>query len=1856
MAPGRGAEPSSCNISVDAGPDQDVCFPGGQVQLSGSVSGPVLSYSWSPAVGLSDPFSLTPTALVNQTTTYQLTASSVETDVNLIANGDFEQGNAGFTSDYTYAPNDLSANGTYSVTTSPALVWSNFPDCVDHTSGTGMAMVVNGGAAPGENVWCQTISVTPNSDYLFSFWATTLIPIFPAQLQISVNGQLVGPVFGLGNNFCSWTPFSQQFNVGNASTIDLCIVSQGGAPFIGNDFALDDLALNPICTRTDEMTVELIQLQAIAPFILPLSCSSPQITIDASASSSGPGITYQWTTADGHIVSGANTLMPLIDAPGTYILTITYQSATSLCTATASTLVVADPSDPQVFIGPPDTLSCLQPAITLQGSANVSGAGVSFLWMTSNGNILSDPAQANVQVDEPGVYYLLLSDANSGCTDMDSVQVLQDPQSPQAIVQADTLTLNCYLPQGILDGSASTPSTLLFQWTTAGGHILSDPLADTLLVDSAGSYQLLITDTLQGCSDSVSVLVLEDFRRPSSAVDSAVLQTLTCAHPQLWLEAVWADTLGAFDYSWQTTDGHILQGADSSAALAGSAGLYFFANTFLETGCSDTVFVSLSANFTTPQPALPDSAVLNCLQPSLWLFHADTSASGYTSQWSLNGSLLSNADSLEVQMAGLYELLLTDTLNGCSALDSALVLENTAPPLVQIASPDTLSCQQLQLTLEASGSQQGPDLLPVWSTNTGLINSDSTGVYSIEVTASAWYFFTLTDTLSGCTTTDSVFVAQQADVPLIDLDYGSGILGCADTLLAQLAVSTASGLAIINWATDTGVYNLLSDSMALITAPGLFWVSVTDPQSDCSSIEFFEVEPDTIAPQLQIPDSLVLNCYQPIDTLQALVQTSSAHPYSLQWTDEQGNVLPLLDTTSVAFSQPGWYEVVLLDSVNGCTVSASLQVLSDMSAPVLNLAEADTLTCAEIVLSKEVLADAGAHPLSYTWSTDNGHILGSADSALIQLDSAGIYTVLVQDLENGCTASDSIEVFSNQDNPQISIAEPDTLNCAQEEILLDATASEQGSFHWFTDNGQILSGENSPQPLISAPGDYVLQLTDTQNGCTTFDTVTVTADMSSPQLTVADSLLLNCYQPADTLQVAVQTFSGHPFSLQWADALGNVLSLLDSVSVVFDAPGSYAVQVEDLVNGCSTTATLQVSGDTSAPVLDLAEADTLSCVEPYLLAEVFADAGMHPLTYAWSTLDGHILGATDGPQILLDAAGVYAVLVQDVENGCTAEDSLSVAPAPPPPVLDLAEADTLTCYEPYLDIAVGVTGASNSLAYSWTTVTGHFTGAVDEAVAGVDWEGWYWVEVQDLATGCVAVDSIWIEEGRAFPEAQASASGTITCDQPEVSLSAAGSSSGTDVSYLWTTAGGAFSGPVNQFEAVAVAAGSYLLQVTYQSNGCSSWASVTVESDVALPSLELALPDTITCAQPVVSLSANTDLPDSLALWHWQVEEGALEGDLFGGSVLALEAGTYVVFLENASNQCMVSDTVSVWADTISPEVFAGEDVYLSCEEESVWLLGSVAFNGQLNIYWETADGLLLSGEDTAVAEAGAAGAYVLFVENQLNGCVNSDTAEVFQQWPQSMSLEVQQPDCAQPLGAITVLEIEGGLEPYLYSIDGGLSFSAQFSFEGLEPGTYEVVAEDIQGCRLEEVVQLVEPPVFLLHFAEEVYYIRYGESVLLDPGWAGGVPASWQWSPAEGLSCADCAMPEAGPLQTTRYEVQAVSEEGCEASASVLVVTDEREPVYIPNAFSPNGDGYNDVFEVYLPQGSESQLLSLQIFDRWGESVFLWEGEGSSGLKGWNGTFRGQPVQAGVYVYVLQLRDREGRTRIFSGDFVLVR
>ncbi len=1851
-------EPLSCNISVQAGPDQDLCFPGGQVQLSGSVSGPVLNYSWSPQAGLSNPFVLNPMAFVTQTTTYQLTASSVETDVNLIVNGDFEAGNTGFTSDYLYAPNDLSVPGTYSITTSPVLVWSNFPDCVDHTSGSGMSMVINGDASPGDNIWCQTISVTPNSSYVFSFWATTLLPLFPGQLQIFVNGQPVSPVFGLGSDFCDWTFFSQQFTVGNVTSMDLCIVSQGAETLIGNDFALDDLVLHPICTQTDEVTIQLIELEANSPFLIPLSCANPQLTIPATASS-GPNISYQWTTADGNIVSGANTLSPVVDMAGTYTLTVTFQSPTASCSVSTSTIVINDPNDPRVLIAPPDTLSCSQPSLWIDGGGTSTGPDISYLWTTADGNIVSDPTQLQIEVNAPGTYVLQLTEASTGCTDQGQVTVPLAADAPHAEVLEDTLLLSCYYPQVLIDASLSSQGmSFIYQWMSPGDSVLSAPAHDSLWADTTGWYLLVVTDTLQACSDSAWVWVEQDFSTPESSLDT--LPSLDCYNPQVWLQASWNNAFDSLSYFWQTQTGSILSATDSSAILVDSAGLYVFVNTLLSTGCSDTLWVGLSANTTTPVLVLPDTLWLTCGQPVLWLSNQASNSEVYLYEWSDSTGVLQMQDTLTVQQAGVYEVLALDTLNGCMASDSVIVLENNQLPEIVIVPPDTLSCETLVVQIDASASSQGLYLLPVWSTTDGHIVSDSMGIYQIEVDVPGWYYLSLTDTLTGCTSVDSVLVPVAAGIPQVDVHYGSGIIDCSGSLAVQAEVSTTSEQVYTFWMTADGSFHPGNDSLSIyVDAPGLYWFTAVDQQSNCSSLEFFEVAIDTTSPQVQIPASVLLNCYQGQDTVAAVVETFDQHPFVLTWLDEQGNELDLLDSVSISVVQAGLYQVLVSDTVNHCSDSAFLYVQLDTLPPQLYLAEADTLTCAEPLLSMEVQADAGGAPLSYQWSTQEGHILSGEDAAVVQLDSAGTYVVEVQNLQNGCVASDSVSVVAMQEHPAVNIAPPDVVNCAHPQVLLDGSASAQGpgmEYAWSTADGQLLSGWQSYEATAGAAGTYVLTVTHSPSGCISSDTVWVEQDFHFPTVSVHPALdTLNCYADSVQVEVAVSTYAGHAYALLWQTTSGDVLSFPNPDLPVFTSGGSYVLEVMDEENGCLDTAFLLLQEDFSPPQLYLAEADTLTCVEPLLSMEVQADAGGAPLSYQWSTQEGHILSGEDAAVVQLDSAGTYVVEVQNLQNGCVASDSVLVSGIFEPPILDLAEADTLTCYESYLSLEVDVWPEGGVYVYSWSTVLGHFSGETDTAVVAVDWPGWYWVEVEDLATGCAAMDSILVVEGRVFPEAYAAALGEINCYTPEATLTAAGSSEGENIYYLWSSQEGVFAGEDEGFEVQVTGVASYLLQVIDSLNGCSSWAVALVEGDTLRPFLALSNPDSITCEQEVVSLSANTDLADSLAFWNWITFAGQLAGPLDGAVVQAEGEGMYYVGLQNVENGCWSYDSVYVVVDTLHPQVSAGEDLYWPCDVGSIMLWGSVTSGDSLILQWESMDGELIAGWDDVVAEVGGPGTYVLTAENMRNGCDARDTVRVVKAWPEYLSVEIEPADCADSLGSIYIESVQGGIEPFLYSIDGGETFVEDTVFSALTAGGYVVLVQDALGCHLSEEVYLPAAPVFEVWFEEEAYFIGYGEDVLLSPDWVGGEPQMWSWFPAEGLSCGDCAQPVAAPLETTTYGFRVWSEEGCEASGSVLVVVDEREAVYIPNAFSPNGDGFNDEFGVYLPQGSEMKLLRMSVFDRWGNLLFQSVGLGDA-LPAWDGRFRGEEAQGGVYIYFVEALNRKGEPVLLKGEVMLVR
>lgn len=159
---------------------------------------------------------------------------------------------------------------------------------------------------------------------------------------------------------------------------------------------------------------------------------------------------------------------------------------------------------------------------------------------------------------------------------------------------------------------------------------------------------------------------------------------------------------------------------------------------------------------------------------------------------------------------------------------------------------------------------------------------------------------------------------------------------------------------------------------------------------------------------------------------------------------------------------------------------------------------------------------------------------------------------------------------------------------------------------------------------------------------------------------------------------------------------------------------------------------------------------------------------------------------------------------------------------------------------------------------------------------------------------------------------------------------------------------------------------------------------------------------------------------------------------------------------------------------------------------------------------------------------------------------------------------------------------------------------------------------------------------------------IRQGSSVILHADVVGTI-AGYQWTPTTGLDNPDIATPTASPDETTIYQQTVTTNAGCTASGKVTVQV--FHPLQIPNAFTPNGDGKNDVFRV--PASNGVNIRNFVVFDRWGTRVF----SAQNNAAGWDGTVDGHPQPTGVYVYIIEYQDPvSGQWLYAKGSVTLIR
>ena len=161
---------------------------------------------------------------------------------------------------------------------------------------------------------------------------------------------------------------------------------------------------------------------------------------------------------------------------------------------------------------------------------------------------------------------------------------------------------------------------------------------------------------------------------------------------------------------------------------------------------------------------------------------------------------------------------------------------------------------------------------------------------------------------------------------------------------------------------------------------------------------------------------------------------------------------------------------------------------------------------------------------------------------------------------------------------------------------------------------------------------------------------------------------------------------------------------------------------------------------------------------------------------------------------------------------------------------------------------------------------------------------------------------------------------------------------------------------------------------------------------------------------------------------------------------------------------------------------------------------------------------------------------------------------------------------------------------------------------------------------------------------------------VQLYPLVSGGQAINYQWEPIQYLSCSDCSSPVATPDARIEYQLTVQNRYACQATGKASIKLFSGGKVNIPNGFSPNDDGHNDVF--YILASSDVKLLKdFSVYNRWGQKVFQVENaEANDPRYGWNGRLNGKLAEAGAYVYFVTILFSDGSTKLFKGTVTLVR
>jgi len=931
-----------------------------------------------------------------------------------------------------------------------------------------------------------------------------------------------------------------------------------------------------------------------------------------------------------------------------------------------------------------------------------------------------------------------------------------------------------------------------------------------------------------------------------------------------------------------------------------------------------------------------------------------------------------------------------------------------------------------------------------------------------------------------------------------------------------------------------------------------------------------------------------------------------------EWTPTDGLGCTDCPNPMAAPDQTTTYHVVASDTY-GCTVedSVTVNVITVLPAPNVNCTD---VTSNSITFSWDPVAGANGYmvsvngapftPTNMTTETLTGLALGT--DVTIEVYGIGqcngeIGTAMCS--TPACTA------------PSLMVSSQTNVTCnGDTDGAVTLQASGGAGDYTYTFNGV-----NNTTGIFTgiAAGTYTASVVDSW-ACPNTIQVTV-SEPTALNSQVVENSPISCFGAGDAELEAVTTGGTAPYTFVWDNGQTG------PIAVNFGT-GPHTVTVTD-ASGCEFSASINLTQPTALSASAIG--NNATCFGAATgSAVVNFNGGTGPYQVKW---DAAANGATTNIAPNL-AAGSYTVTVTDAK-GCTATASASVQ-QPTAVAVSVTPTNPLCNGGTNGSATALATGGTGPYQYAWSNAD---TGPLADNLSAQA----YTVTATD-ANGCTATQSFTLTAATAI-NLQVTATDALCFGGNTGSVTSTASGGTGQLTYLWSNS---FTTP----NLLNYPASTYCLTVT-DGNGCTASACATVDQ----PSqLQLSTDPTNTGCLGSSTGAIDLTVTGGTSGYQFLWDNAAITQDLTG-----LASGNYAVTVTDG-NGCTATTAATVGENTAVVSQLAQTGV--KCLGGSDGLISTVVTGGVggFNYSWTGPSGFTSNQQNP---DSLAAGQYFVTISDAI-GCSTVDSISVTENGALDVVLNLEYVTCFGAEDGEIIAEAIGGKPPYVYKLINEATDSIS-PFNGLSGGLYDLSVTDANGCVWElNQIFLGEPAELLVNLGPDTT-LAYGTTLFLDPNISNLTnpgTATFQWYSNNPLLPPVDTASRVGEFKvvspgTVFFTV--VDENGCTAEDLINIFVQEHRTVLVPTGFAPGngGDGLNDQLHVHGSSSMVKEITFFQVFDRWGELLYQADHFSiNDPAVGWNGTFKGEDMPAGVYVWYLEVDFVDGAHEKYRGQTTLIR